>query len=259
MLESDSFSHTGEDGSSPHARMADAGYPFEGATVSLENIGWQSARGEEGYADDVEDIHEGLMQSPGHRANILNPEVQDIGLGVEIGTFTSDSGDFEAVMVTEVFARTDADVTALIDPGTLADDTPDETPDEVPDEMPDETPDETPDEAPDDGDGPTAEGPEIPLPCGLEHFTFDLTSAFEFRQEGDEYIWETSEEKLVEAFLNAFRDWTETPPEEAPDVVDIIDEGASDEIVPDDEIDGWCCRFEPEDEDEGDWMEDMCA
>ena len=84
MLENDSFSHEGADDTSPSDRMAGAGYPFEGRTMALENIGWQSARGLDGHADDVAQIHASLMDSPGHRANILNPDVQDIGIGIEI-------------------------------------------------------------------------------------------------------------------------------------------------------------------------------
>ena len=30
----------------------------------------------------VQDIHDGLMSSAGHRANILNPEMEEIGIGV---------------------------------------------------------------------------------------------------------------------------------------------------------------------------------
>ncbi|MEP3698263.1 MAG: CAP domain-containing protein, partial [Marinomonas sp.] len=94
MLETNQFSHSGDAGSSPSERMEEAGYPFEGASLALENIGWQSAHGEEGFVDDVAQVHASLMNSPGHRANILNPDARDIGIGIETGTFSSASGDF---------------------------------------------------------------------------------------------------------------------------------------------------------------------
>ena len=153
MLNSNQFSHSGAGGSSPSERMDDAGYSLEGNYMALENIGWQSARGDAGYDDDVAQIHAGLMQSPGHRANILNPDAEDIGIGIEIGDFTSGNGDFEAVMVTQVFGSTDADVSAWVDPGTGADNTDD-------DPMPADDPTVDPD---DDADDPTDTPDDIPV------------------------------------------------------------------------------------------------
>lgn len=287
MLEEDQFSHEGENGSSPGDRMEEAGYPFEGRSLSAENIGWQSLRGEDGFEDDVAQVHEALMNSPGHRANILNPDAEDVGLGVEIGTFTGATGDYEAVMVTQVFAATDADVSAWTDPGTgepeedPVDETPDDVEPPVTDDMPDETPEdvdppvaeETPDEDPEVTDPPVAEetpeetdppvdeetpeetdppviaeetpdaetpdqdeddpimvdcpidedvamdddtpvsdptpslSPEVFLSCGMTNFTVDLSEAFEFRQDGDQLIWETSEERLFDAFMKSFDTW----------------------------------------------------
>ena len=269
MLEEDQFSHEGEDGSSPGDRMADAGYPFEGQSLSAENIGWQSLRGEDGFADDVAQVHESLMNSPGHRANILNPNAEDVGLGVEVGTFSGETGDYEAVMVTQVFAATDADVSAWLDPGTgIAEEDPvvDETPDDVEppvvEDDPDETPveadpiiaEETPDEDPEVIDPPVVEetpdeteppvvaeetpeaddpimvdcpideevamdddvitsapvpttSPEMFLPCAMTEITVDLSEAFEFRQEGDQMIWETSEERLFDTVMDSIETW----------------------------------------------------
>ena len=295
MLETDIFSHMGAGGSSPYARMTEAGYPFEGASMALENIGWQSARGEPGFADDVEDIHESLMQSPGHRANILNPDAEDMGLGVEIGTFSAPSGDFESVMVTQVFASTEADVTDLVDPGTgpaddgpvPVDDDPADDPipvdpiDEVPTgELEPEEPTDAPDPMAEDGPRPVPEQdlpeeeqpeetpaedpmetpgdmPDIALPCGLEAFTVDLSGAFEFRQEGDQLIWETSEDKLIAAFLAAFEDWTMQPPEDGPDVVEVFDD-EEDDLLPDAQPEDWCMAPE-DDEIDDEVFADMCV
>lgn len=375
MLDADVFSHSGAGGSSPSDRMAEAGYLFEGNSLALENIGWQSARGAEGYEDDVAQIHEGLMESPGHRANILNPDAQDIGIGVEIGTYSDAGSDYEAVMVTQTFGATDADISFWVDPGTgvadddevIADDTPEEDdivaendfaddgddivtdedtqddgedvvaeddgepstcdtddptepvvdvvtgendemdgpiagPVEVTDE--DIADEETPDmEEPAESDGedvaeeipednedfvagddsdPVEGGPDdtieddqdtdgadddlpdedasedtetdeptladFSLPCDLADFRVDLTSAFDFRQEGDQLIWETSEDRLMEVFMKAFEGWAGGQMEESgaaeADISDLMVDNSSAadiEWVPDDEdpMDDW--------------------
>ncbi|MCR9149249.1 MAG: CAP domain-containing protein [Rhodobacteraceae bacterium] len=106
MLETDRFSHTGIGGSSAGDRMADAGFDFAGSWSWGENIAWQSERGAPGISDDVADLFEALMNSPGHRANILSPNFDYVGIGVEIGEFNG----WTAVMVTQKFASTDAAV-----------------------------------------------------------------------------------------------------------------------------------------------------
>lgn len=120
MLEDNTFSHTGQGGSSAGDRMREAGFSFDGNWQWAENIGWQSERGDEGFSDDVAMIHDGLMNSPGHRANILDPNLEEIGIGVEIGEFTSGGMDWEAVMITQNFATTDSDTSSQTDPGTGA-------------------------------------------------------------------------------------------------------------------------------------------
>lgn len=104
MLDVDRFSHTGVGGSSPTERMQDAGFVLSGSWRTAENIAWQSIRGAPGLSDDVENLHDALMNSPGHRANILNADVTVIGIGIETGNFDG----WNAVMVTQNFARTSA-------------------------------------------------------------------------------------------------------------------------------------------------------
>ncbi|OED50380.1 hypothetical protein AB838_02430 [Rhodobacteraceae bacterium (ex Bugula neritina AB1)] len=104
MLQADVFSHTGSGGSSAGDRMEDAGFAFSGSWTWAENIAWQSERGAPGLADDVIDLHNSLMNSPGHRANILNANVEVIGIGIEQGNFKG----WDAVMVTQNFAKTSA-------------------------------------------------------------------------------------------------------------------------------------------------------
>ena len=70
MFELDYFSHTSPTSGSPFDRMHAAGIPFE---VAGENLA---------YAPNVDIAHRGLMNSPGHRANILRPEFGRVGIGV---------------------------------------------------------------------------------------------------------------------------------------------------------------------------------
>lgn len=106
MLDADRFSHTGAGGSNAGERMSDAGFRFSGSWSWGENIAWQSERGSSGIRDDVRDLFQSLMNSPGHRANILSSEFEYVGIGVEIGDYNG----WEAVMVTQNFAKTGASV-----------------------------------------------------------------------------------------------------------------------------------------------------
>ncbi len=106
MLDTGTFSHTGEGNSTATQRIRDSGFVLSGSWGTAENIAWQTQRGAAGFSDDVIDLHNALMNSDGHRANILNPDLDYIGIGIEIGTFRG----APAVMVTQNFARTSAGV-----------------------------------------------------------------------------------------------------------------------------------------------------
>lgn len=75
MLARGYFSHDTPEGKDPFDRMAEAGIRFQ---VAGENIA---------LAPTVELAHRGLMDSPGHRANILNPAFGHAGIGVADGGF----------------------------------------------------------------------------------------------------------------------------------------------------------------------------
>jgi Ca2+-binding RTX toxin-like protein len=102
MLSTDTFSHTGAGGSSPGDRMKAAGYVFSGSWAWAENIAWMSTRAPSGLQDEVLGMHNALMNSSGHRTNILNDTYREIGVGFEVGQY----GSYEAAMVTQNFART---------------------------------------------------------------------------------------------------------------------------------------------------------
>ena len=70
MALQDFFSHTGKDGSSLGSRISATGYQFSAAA---ENIAAGSSTPEQ--------VVSSWMNSSGHRANILNPNLKEIGIG----------------------------------------------------------------------------------------------------------------------------------------------------------------------------------
>lgn len=75
------ISHTGEGGSSATDRIGDAGLPLEGEWRTAENVASMTVVGDLD-AGEVDRMHELLMDSDGHRANILDPEVSYVGVGL---------------------------------------------------------------------------------------------------------------------------------------------------------------------------------
>lgn len=73
MFQQGFFAHVGADGSSPFDRMRAGGASFRAAGENLA------------LAPTVQVAHDGLMNSPGHRANILNGRYKRIGIGVADG------------------------------------------------------------------------------------------------------------------------------------------------------------------------------
>jgi uncharacterized protein YkwD/uncharacterized membrane protein required for colicin V production len=69
MLARGYFAHEDPEGHSPFDRMHAAGIPFHAAGENLA------------FAPTVTTAHTGLMHSPGHRANILNPAYRRVGIG----------------------------------------------------------------------------------------------------------------------------------------------------------------------------------
>lgn len=79
MALNDFFSHIGSDGSTVYNRMNGAGYDYN---LAAENI-------VAGYATPKSAV-QAWMNSPGHRANILHPNLQEIGIGFYF--LSNDSG-----------------------------------------------------------------------------------------------------------------------------------------------------------------------
>lgn len=100
LLDRDAFSHTGQGGSTPTARMSAAGYDFTGAWTSGENISLRGILGGLNPTAMAQEHHKALFLSPGHRVNILG-QFREAGVGQETGTY----GGYDASMLTEAFAR----------------------------------------------------------------------------------------------------------------------------------------------------------
>ncbi len=185
MLGADAFSHTGNGGSSAGDRIEDAGFDLEGNWTWGENIAYQSTGGDPGYLDEVEAMHTALMNSPGHRANILSPDFEYVGIGIEVGDFNG----VEAVMVTQNFADTDAEV--MLDTAGA----PAEEP--QPDPQPTPEPEPQPQPEPETPETPENPDPDLTVQDPFEQFLSELLSSFEdifdqflFTYQTPDDIWE---------------------------------------------------------------------
>ena len=111
MDATNTFSHTGAGGSSAGNRMAAAGYDARGWG---ENIAYVSDRGAAGIDKaDVEQLHTNLMNSPGHRANLLKAAYKEIGIGLDLGDINGN----KAVFVTQNFGTPSTSEAAETDKG----------------------------------------------------------------------------------------------------------------------------------------------
>jgi uncharacterized protein YkwD len=73
MFQQGFFAHVDQTGKTPFERMREGGVQFSAAGENLA------------LAPTVQIAHDGLMNSPGHRANILNPRFRRVGIGVADG------------------------------------------------------------------------------------------------------------------------------------------------------------------------------
>ncbi|RLJ58968.1 Cysteine-rich secretory protein family protein [Litoreibacter meonggei] len=160
MLNADVFSHTGAGGSTATQRIQAAGFDLDGSWQTAENIAIQSERGDPGYEDDVAQLHENLMDSPGHRANLLDPDLDYIGIGIDVGDFDYGSGEYNSVIVTQNFGSTQGEVD--LDTGSAPAPTP--TPEPAPDPEPTPVPEPEPAPEPDPEPAPEPEPEPAPEP-----------------------------------------------------------------------------------------------
>jgi hypothetical protein len=106
MLDTDIFSHTGVNNSTPHERMVASGYEFTGNWASGENIAWGGTTASSiNLTSYAVSQHEGLFKSPSHRVNILNANYRELGVGQKQGYFIQNNTNYLSSMLTQNFAR----------------------------------------------------------------------------------------------------------------------------------------------------------
>ncbi|WP_323032749.1 CAP domain-containing protein [Paracoccus sp. (in: a-proteobacteria)] len=117
MINADVFSHTGQGGSSARGRIEATGFALTGDWMTAENIAYVSIQGESDLRDEIRQLHQMLMNSPGHYKSIMS-DADYIGIGLEVGYLKVNGRDHKVLMATQNFADTDAQV--RIDTGTFA-------------------------------------------------------------------------------------------------------------------------------------------
>jgi hypothetical protein len=90
MAEEEYFAHTSPDGVTPWYWFIEAGYEFSAAGENLAV-----------HYTDSEDVEDAWMDSPGHRANILNAGFTEIGIATAKGTFEG----HDTIFVVQMFGR----------------------------------------------------------------------------------------------------------------------------------------------------------
>ncbi len=108
MLDTNTFSHTGEGGSTATARIQ-AVMDLQPAWRTGENISWSGTTGTVDLDSSVSAQHRSLFLSPGHRTNILEEFFDQIGVAQVRGPFTHSNGvTYDTSMITNKFVGQDA-------------------------------------------------------------------------------------------------------------------------------------------------------
>ncbi|WP_094674163.1 CAP domain-containing protein [Hydrocoleum sp. CS-953] len=108
LLDNNLFTHTGEGGTNSRQRMQAAGYTFTNPSGNGENLAWNGSTGFIDFTNAVGKNHDGLVNSTGHRKNLMNDEYDEIGISSLQGPFTRNGTTFNAVMSTQNFAYSGA-------------------------------------------------------------------------------------------------------------------------------------------------------
>ena len=107
MLATDTFSHTGAGGTSPSERMENNGFEFIGSrSWSYENIALGGSTAAIDRNTQIVERYVDLYESAGHRKATFAPEIREIGVSQEMGTYQG----FNASILTENFGMTGTDV-----------------------------------------------------------------------------------------------------------------------------------------------------
>ena len=79
----------------------------DGWTLIGENVGVSSQLPDESDAAVLQRLHDALMASPGHRANILGPSFDQVGIGAVKGDCPNVGGDDPEYWIVEIFVGVD--------------------------------------------------------------------------------------------------------------------------------------------------------
>ncbi|MGB3614225.1 MAG: CAP domain-containing protein [Elainellaceae cyanobacterium] len=143
MAEQDYFSHTGKDGSKPWDRAETFGYE---ANSMGENI----AAGQR----TPEQVVQGWLDSPGHRANILNPSYTELGVGYHLLENDTGSVNYQRYW-TQVFGSGDRNPASNL-PGSKSTLDPDPVPAPKSEPTPEPLPQPAPTPAPPSTESPSS-------------------------------------------------------------------------------------------------------
>ncbi|OQX08781.1 MAG: hypothetical protein BWK73_24525 [Thiothrix lacustris] len=108
MLAQDFFAHTNLAGQSPFQRMTEAGYTFSTAGENIAYAGTTATLAQTTINNFVGNVHEDLFVDEGivgrgHRLNMLEGDFKEVGIGIEVGVFTTNGNNYNSVMVTQNF------------------------------------------------------------------------------------------------------------------------------------------------------------
>jgi serralysin len=107
MTRANIFAHEGDNGSSATDRMLAADMDLTAPWKTAENLAATSVTGTDSYIDEIDRMHVGLMESPGHRANILDPDLDYVGIGLAFGPLSYGTGTPQSsLLITQNFATT---------------------------------------------------------------------------------------------------------------------------------------------------------
>jgi Ca2+-binding RTX toxin-like protein len=93
MLNADTFSHTGINGTSPDQRIKAAGYNYNSCGENLALVGTTGAGTLQAQ---IETMNTNLFLSATHRVNLMNGAFRELGVASETGVFTQNGTNFNA-------------------------------------------------------------------------------------------------------------------------------------------------------------------
>jgi uncharacterized protein YkwD len=105
MMAKQYFSHVSPDNKQPWDFISAQGYSYQGAGENL-GVGFFQAEG----------LEDAWMNSPGHRANILNSSFKEIGIGIASGVFQGQQATVVVQMFGSPLAQLSAPVTPKVNP-----------------------------------------------------------------------------------------------------------------------------------------------